>query len=247
MDLGQIIIVGCCAIIVALGGLSAPLFLTWWLRRNSKQALPPTNEQLPLRFGDEDSTPPDPEEDPPPDPDDEPYLDVYLNGMLLLPGEDFTVDPEGEGISFPQRLRREDVIQFHTRTSRRVVTIEEDMEPGSSVRMTPERLSSPVRLEEFEEGTPVQRQPRYSPDAIAEALSEIAVKGEPPGDDWVCINPADINLKGGDPIEYEGRNYWVVDVKQDFNPGGHYTYAKLEPMLVPRSRYDRLGSDDDPW
>lgn len=213
------------------------LFQRWRLRRATQRPSPEENRPE-LGFSEEGPGEPEPE------PEEEPYLDVYLNGMLLLAGEDYTIDPEGERVSFPHTLRARDVIQLHTRRSRRVITIEENMEAGSSVRMTPGSLPSPVRHLEFEEGEPVQRQerPGAGPSAtgvtgvLEEEESDQPIPGSPPGDGWVRINPANIALQKGDPIEYGGRNYWAVDIEQDFNPGGHFTYAKLEPMLVPRSR-----------
>lgn len=101
-----------------------------------------------------------------------------------------------------------------------------------------------------------ERHGRGSPEAIVEALEDLQSSVQPPiirrnvdaGDEWLRI-PPDVRLQSGDPIEYDGKNYWITDIRQDFSPAGHFTYVKVKPLerSVPRSRYERLASDDDPW
>jgi hypothetical protein len=161
-------------------------------------------------------------------------LDVYLNGMLLLAGDDYTVDASNEddpALVFPTPLRPRDVIQFHTRNSRRVLTIEEGVSAGTSVRLTPANQSE------------------SQADEIVRLLRQIRTNTTT--DDWVRLPSPDIGLRAGDPIEYQGGNYWIKDIRQDFNPGGHYTYVRLEPFEKaedvgkPRTRYERMLDEED--
>jgi hypothetical protein len=86
--------------------------------------------------------------------------------------------------------------------------------------------------------------------SVRRDVDEWRERAPPSPEDWVRLPSPDIGLRTGDPIEYQGRNYWIKDIRQDFNPGGHYTYVRLEPFEKaedagkPRTRYERMLEDD---
>jgi len=145
-------------------------------------------------------------------------VDVYVNGLLQQPGEDYGVSPDLESIAFELPLRQRDVIQLRARDLRQVETLEEDLPAGGPIRIQFEPLPPPIVIE----------------------LPKVTV-GE---DGWVKLLRPDVTLKPGDPVTHEGKPFVVMDIHQAFNPAGHFTYAQLKPWKPPRTRWERMLDDE---
>ena len=102
-------------------------------------------------------------------------------------------------------------------------------------RVFRKRLGQPLHLPRDREGEPI-------------------TMTRPDTEDWILLSLPDITLKAGSSvILHEGEKHLITDIRQDFNPGGHYTYVKLTPFPgepkpeppEPKTRYERMLKDDD--
>lgn len=83
------------------------------------------------------------------------------------------------------------------------------------------RLCKP-KPEVFTEGTPLKLPRREGPHVLVPYNTEV-----------------------GGLVELDGKCFCVTNIHHDFSPAGCYSYAQLEPIVLPLSRWELLMKDDE--